>query len=219
MSQKTELWNILLIILLALLLASPTRLVSAGTNVWTSIGPYGGDINALAIDPLTPATLYAGTDTYGVFKSTDGGGHWNAANTGMPTPTDVSALAIDPSTPATLYAATWGTGVLKSTDGGEHWSEFNPGLTNPYVSTLAIDSAVPTNLYAGTNGGVFVIQQVQPVSFAKLSPSNSATGLVTNPTLSWSSSNGVTSYEYCYDNTNDNACSSWTGIDTNTSVA
>ena len=36
-----------------------------GTNVW-----------ALVIDPVTPATLYAGTDL-GVFKSTDGGANWS----------------------------------------------------------------------------------------------------------------------------------------------
>ena len=60
--------------------------------------------NALAIDPATPATLYAGTYG-GVFKSTDGGGNWHAVNTGL-TDTPVRALAIDPATPATLYAGT-----------------------------------------------------------------------------------------------------------------
>ena len=61
-------------------------------------------VRALAIDPVTPATLYAGTDG-GVFKSTNGGGNWDAVNTGL-TNTYVHALAIDPATPATLYAGT-----------------------------------------------------------------------------------------------------------------
>ena len=39
----------------------------AGANQWTSIGPDGGPINALAIDPSHPATLYAGTGG-GVFQ-------------------------------------------------------------------------------------------------------------------------------------------------------
>ena len=42
-------------------LASPASTVSAGVGVWTTGGPYGGDIQALAIDPANPATLYAGT--------------------------------------------------------------------------------------------------------------------------------------------------------------
>src|SRR5256885_12494843 len=35
-----------------------------------------------SIDPTTPTTLYAGTYG-GVFKSTDGGGSWSAANVGL----------------------------------------------------------------------------------------------------------------------------------------
>lgn len=87
------------------------------TNVWTSIGPEGGRANALAIDPATPSTHYAGTLGGGVFKSTDGGATWSAVNTGL-TATDVRALAIDPVTPGMLCAGTYGGSVSKSTGGG-----------------------------------------------------------------------------------------------------
>ena len=40
-------------------------------------------VQALAIDPVTRTTLYAGTGDGGVFKSTDGGGVWSAANTSL----------------------------------------------------------------------------------------------------------------------------------------
>lgn len=56
-------------------------------------------------------------------------------------------------------------------------------------------------------------------SFSKLSPANGATGVSTSPTLSWATSTGATSYEYCVDTTNDNACTNWTSVGTNTSVA
>jgi photosystem II stability/assembly factor-like uncharacterized protein len=98
----------------------------AGVNVWTTNGPGGGTIRALAIDPHTPTTLYAGVRGApgGVFKSTDGGASWSAVNTGLPDPsaTDLAvfSLAIDPQTPTTLYAGTW-FGVFKSTDGGGTW--------------------------------------------------------------------------------------------------
>ncbi len=42
-------------------------------------------IAALAIDPSTATTLYAGTFDRGVFKSTDGGGSWRAVNNGLNT--------------------------------------------------------------------------------------------------------------------------------------
>ena len=40
-------------------------------------------VRGLAIDPVTPATLYAATED-GVFKSTNGGGTWNKVNTSQP---------------------------------------------------------------------------------------------------------------------------------------
>jgi hypothetical protein len=64
-------------------------------------------VSALAIDPHTPSTLYAVSDS-SVFQSTDNGANWNALNNGLPDNTFVSALVIDPHTPSTLYAGTWG---------------------------------------------------------------------------------------------------------------
>jgi photosystem II stability/assembly factor-like uncharacterized protein len=117
----------------------------AGVNEWTTNGPEGAAIGVLAIDPHTPTTLYASTSV-GVFKSTDGGGHWSAV--------DVAGhfLAIDPQTPTTLYAG--GAGIFKSTDGGATWSAVNSDLTG--VGRLVIDPQTPTTLYASIwNNGVF----------------------------------------------------------------
>src|SRR2546426_996630 len=110
-------------------------------------------IPALAIDPLNPTTLYAGTYGGGVFKSTDGGVSWSASG---PTNiyTSVTALAIDAVTPTTLYAGSiYSPGVFKSTDGGASWNatELARG-----VLSLAIDPLTPTTLYAGDDAsGVF----------------------------------------------------------------
>ena len=109
---------------------------------WSSSGPEGGFIIPLAIDPVTPTTLYAGTYGNGVFKSTNGGGNWSLVDTGL-TNTDVIALAIDPVTPTTLYAATYGNGVFKSTNGGGNWSAVNTGHINLDVSSMAMYQAAP----------------------------------------------------------------------------
>ncbi len=75
----------------------------AGINVLTSQGPDGGSVQALAVDPSAPGTLYAGTANAGVIKSTDGGATWNAVNVGL-NATAVQALVIDPTTPSTDIA-------------------------------------------------------------------------------------------------------------------
>jgi hypothetical protein len=128
----------------------------AGVNVWTTHGPYGDPVSALAIDPRTPSTLYAGTAGGGVFQSTNSAGSWSPVNSGL-TDMEVNALAIDPLTPSTLYAGIRDSGVFQSTDSGGSWSAVNSDLpNNTYVYALAIDPRTPSTLYAGTVGdGVF----------------------------------------------------------------
>ena len=58
-----------------------------------------------------------------------------------------------------------------------------------------------------------------PSSFSKNNPTNGATGISLNPTLSWEASSGATSYEYCYDTSNDNTCSNWTSTATATTAS
>jgi hypothetical protein len=96
----------------ALFCLSLADAAGAGVNVWTTNGPEGGDVRAMAIDPANPATLYAGTYGGGIFKSHNGGESWTAINAGL-TNLFINALAVDPFTPARIYAGT-GTGVYEN---------------------------------------------------------------------------------------------------------
>jgi photosystem II stability/assembly factor-like uncharacterized protein len=124
----------------------------ADVGVWTTGGPDGGHVQALAIDPAVSSTVYAGTSA-GVFRTTTGGASWSRASAGL-TNFDVRTLAIDPVIPAIVYAGTAG-GVFKSTNGGTSWSAASTGLPNLSVIALAIDPAAPNILYAGFVGGLF----------------------------------------------------------------
>src|SRR2546427_451265 len=149
-------------LVLALSLLWPAAATSQ--NVWTNHSPEGGTITALAIDPQTPATVYAGTQVGGVFKSIDGGARWQAVNTGLVDVSliaaarlsgqpraNINALAIDPLTPANVYAAI-GAGVFKSTDGGDNWHASNTGLPSLHPTSLVIDPQTPTTIYMGATG-------------------------------------------------------------------
>ena len=119
---------------------------------------------SVAIDPVTPATVYtARLNQKAVFKSTDGGAHWTASDEGI-TAVFVTALAVDPRTPTTVYAGTSGFdvwGVFKSVDGGIHWNPSNAGFPpvldniSSAITTLVVDPQSPATLYAGTTVGVF----------------------------------------------------------------
>ena len=47
--------------------------LSAGINEWTAIGPFGGWVRTVAVNPRNAGTVYAGTAYGGLFKSTEGG--------------------------------------------------------------------------------------------------------------------------------------------------
>jgi photosystem II stability/assembly factor-like uncharacterized protein len=114
------------IILMCSFMLFSTSLSHAGLNRWTAYGPAGGQVSAMAIDPKTPTTLYAGTPDGGLFKSTDGGAQWTAKGEGLTNAyiseiasiNTIATIAIDPLTPTTLCVGT-DTGVFKSADAGD----------------------------------------------------------------------------------------------------
>ena len=71
----------------------------------------------LAIDPANPATLYAGTNGSGVFKSTDCRGKLDGHQQG-PDRHEVVSPGDRSSPPRPRYMPAQGDGVFKSTDGG-----------------------------------------------------------------------------------------------------
>ena len=153
MQPTTTLRRVLLITLFALLGASQAGRVYAGANKWTTNGPAGGgNVQSIAIDPVTPAIVYAGSSGGSAHKSVDGGAHWTAINTGLVN--NVARMVVDPKTPSTVYAGT-DSGVYKSTDSGGHWNPASDGLTNSGVNALAINPASPSILYVGNGGGVY----------------------------------------------------------------
>ena len=80
-------------LLTALVLSALNTKVRADINVWTSRGPFGGNITFLALAPSDSRILYAGTNSGGIFKSTDQGKTW--ALTGLRNQA-IRTLAVDP---------------------------------------------------------------------------------------------------------------------------
>lgn len=122
-----------------------------GGGQWNSINnglPAYIGVNAIVVDPGTPATVFAGTTTAGIFKSTSGGNSWVSANTGLGT-TFVNALAVHPKNTAIVFAATV-TGVYKSTNGGGSWSLSQSGPS----WSVTVDPTNPSTVYAGSTSGI-----------------------------------------------------------------
>jgi hypothetical protein len=94
-----------------------------------------------------------------------------------------------------------------------------PDLLGDYVAQLVVtdslgSSSQPDLVFITAYPGAL------PAAFGKSSPANGAAAQPTSLTLSWGSSAGAASYQYCLDTSNDNTCSgSWTSTGTSTSAA
>jgi photosystem II stability/assembly factor-like uncharacterized protein len=132
-----------------------------GGGQWRRVpisGPAGAIITTLAVDPVTPSTLYAAyayAGVSGIFKSIDSGETWADAQNGL-SDAWVLALAIDPTTPSRMYAST-SNGMFMSTDAAANWTPFNPGLTDRNVFAISIDRT-GSILRAASTVGLFEYQ-------------------------------------------------------------
>src|SRR5215475_951464 len=109
-------------------------------------GPEGGIILTLFSNG---SNLFAGTLGGGVFRSTNQGASWMAANTGLPPLTIATAFA---ASGTNLFVGAPG-GVFRSSDNGGSWTPVNTGLSlAPLVNALA---TAGTNIFAVTESGVF----------------------------------------------------------------
>lgn len=105
---------------------------------------------ALAIDPKTSDTLYAGC-SLGVFRSVDRGAHWTKTASLV----NVRKLVIDSKTPSRLYAVVSQGPLYKSEDSGATWVSQFTQLQSQNLYSLAIDPADPKKIYVGAQGGVY----------------------------------------------------------------
>jgi len=134
-----------------LVLASTAPLKAAVSGSWTSLGPDGGPVWALASHPGNPKVVYAG-GADGLYKSLDGGANWSRADHGLDRLSPVTRLAIDPLHPSTLYAIQ--QGLFKSVDGGANWKQILLGASR-IVYCIAIHPRFPETVFVGTELGLY----------------------------------------------------------------
>ena len=125
-------------------------------------GDFGGEacqqIRAFAISPVNPDIMYFGTDTSGIFKTTNGGKNWYNVNNGYPGFYSQGVMC-DILDENTVYYVAKKASVARSRDGGKTWEEVIPDKSNfaGYQKILAQDAA--GNLYASIPSGIFKLDR------------------------------------------------------------
>jgi photosystem II stability/assembly factor-like uncharacterized protein len=118
---------------------------------WRTIGPEGNRFSAAAGIPGDPLTYYVGAASGGVWKTTDGGTHWDPVFDEEPVQS-IGSLAIARSDPNIVWAGTGeahirshisiGQGVYKSMDAGKTWKLMGLEKTGR-VARVVIDPTDP----------------------------------------------------------------------------
>jgi photosystem II stability/assembly factor-like uncharacterized protein len=116
---------------------------------WTSLaGSPATPVLAIAIDPASPVTVYAGTSNAGVFRSRDAGATWVPVNAGLGN-LPVRSIAVSPLS-SSVFAATDG-GLFVSADGGDWWSVSGNSLRVPMSAVAAAPGGL---VYSGAGGAL-----------------------------------------------------------------
>ncbi|MEE8386124.1 MAG: hypothetical protein V3S01_09420, partial [Dehalococcoidia bacterium] len=152
--------------------------LEAGAGAWRWLGPgnTGGRIRSLVVDWTQPNTMYAGSVSGGIWRTTDGGQNWFPLDDFMAN-LAVATLVMHPSNSNILYAGTGegvfamigsdegtnnaaamrGAGIFKTTDGGNTWTQLasTTGANWFYVNRLAISPVNGQIILAATNSGIW----------------------------------------------------------------
>jgi photosystem II stability/assembly factor-like uncharacterized protein len=128
---------------------------------WASAesGMVGGVVRSVVLD--AGGVLFAGTETAGVYRSSDDGATWSPVTSGLPTRSGnvahglapVYVLAADPATPSVVYAGT-SQGLYKTTDGGTTWTQKRDSIGDRSIRAIVIDPTTPTMVWVAVNNGV-----------------------------------------------------------------
>jgi hypothetical protein len=115
----------------------------------------GNTLLSLAIDPVTPTTLYAGLLGTQIYKTDDGADNW--APTASPSFLEPVALAVDPLNHTKVYVADFSIngGILRSTNSGTTWQYLASNLTRPGARWINISRVTSGLLYIQTSNGTF----------------------------------------------------------------
>ncbi len=109
---------------------------------------------SVAIDPLDPNVVYAGT-RHLAWKTSNGGQNWHNIKDGMLDDSDVFSIIVDPKVPSRVYASAC-SGIYKSDNGADLFHRVQ-GLPHSAIRTRVLkqDPVRSSIVYAGTTGGMW----------------------------------------------------------------
>ena len=155
MKRKTRTRSLLIFssVLILYLLSNPRDVKTQEHSPWRDLGLYGGQIEAIAVDPFDSSRLLAGSYLGGgLFKSSDYGKSWNAVPGFRDT--EVYDICYDPNNPGTVWVA-HSQFISVTRDNGATWNTFYfAEKEKRFCYSVKVDllDASGNTVYAATGG-------------------------------------------------------------------
>jgi photosystem II stability/assembly factor-like uncharacterized protein len=129
---------------------------------WQPMGPDGGNVRSLAIDPKNPDRIFLGTSAGNLYLSTDKGASWSRfARPGNSAEMVLDHIIIDPSDSRNIFASAWNAqlpnsdgDLYRSNDAGKTW-EIVADLHGKSLRTLSMAASNPKILVVGALDGIY----------------------------------------------------------------
>ncbi|HEX3154621.1 MAG TPA: YCF48-related protein [Candidatus Angelobacter sp.] len=152
----------------------------AAEQPWQPIGPDGGNVRSLAIDPKNPDRIFIGTSTGNLYLSVDRGASWSRfAKPGNSSEMVLDHIVINPSDSRNIFAAAWNAqlpnsdgDLYRSYDAGKTW-EIVADLHGKSLRALGIAASDPKILVVGALDGIYRSRNGGR-DFERISPANHA---------------------------------------------
>lgn len=143
----------------------------SGGNSWIAVsndltdgddGSTFHTVSTLAISPVNPDIVLAGTDDGHVHVSTNGGASWEEISDGLPLRW-ITRVVADPFNENTIYVTVSGfrwdestSHVYMSNNLGSTWEPIGEGLPDIPVNVMVLDPGLEGRMFVGTDAGIFM---------------------------------------------------------------
>ncbi|HEY2498095.1 MAG TPA: YCF48-related protein [Candidatus Angelobacter sp.] len=146
-------------VLLSVLLLSAALMAEQS---WQPLGPDGGTVRSLAVDPRNPDRIFLGTSAGNLYLSTDKGASWSRfARPGNSAEMVLDHIVIDPADSRNIFVAAWNAqqpnsdgDLFRSKDGGKTW-EIAADLHGKSLRALSIAATDSKILVVGALDGIY----------------------------------------------------------------
>jgi photosystem II stability/assembly factor-like uncharacterized protein len=154
----------------------------AAEQPWQPVGPDGGNVRSLAVDPKNPDRIFLGTSAGSLYLSTDRGASWSRfARPGNSAEMVLDHIVIDPSDPRNIFVAAWNAqlpnsdgDLYRSHDAGKTW-EIVADLHGKSLRALSMAASDPKILVVGALDGIYRsrnggrdFERISPASHAEI---------------------------------------------------